>query len=83
MKGVAAVLAVTLVLTAFVVTVGAADADNGDTAEAAEMAEAVETALEVASDTTLQLVFGAAVGTGTGLLLGSGLTFLYWRRQIG
>lgn len=78
-------LAVVLVVgTGLVVAVGAVGGDSGEEITAAiETAESVEHALEIASETTVQLVSGAITGAGMGLLLGSGLTFLYWRRQIG
>ncbi|MFC7058530.1 hypothetical protein [Halovenus salina] len=62
---------------------GTAAGEGGNTiAEAIDTAESVETGLEVASDTTTQLLSGAAVGTGVGLLVGSGVTFIYWRREL-
>lgn len=84
MKRVAAGVAVGLVLTGLLAVGSVAGADDSDTLTTAiETAESVETGLAVASDTTTQLVSGVAVGAGVGLVLGSGVTFLYWRRQIG
>lgn len=83
MRGVAAVVAVGMVLAGLALVGGTASGEAGDTvAEAIDTAESVETGLEVAADTTTQLLSGAAVGTGLGLLVGSGVTFLYWRRAL-
>lgn len=77
------VMITTLFTAALSMVAGVADASNNAVSEATEAAENVKTALEVASDSVLHLTFGAAVGTGVGLLLGSGIVFVYWRRQIG
>ncbi|WP_267161234.1 hypothetical protein [Halovenus salina] len=83
MKSAAAVVAAGLVLVGLVFLGGTAAGEGGNTiAEAIDTAESVETGLEVASDTTTQLLSGAAVGTGVGLLVGSGVTFIYWRREL-
>lgn len=83
MKSAAAVVAVGLVLVGLVFLGGTASGEDGASITAAiDTAESVETGLEVASDTTTQLLSGAAVGTGVGLLVGSGVTFMYWRREL-
>lgn len=84
-RGVTVTLIVVLMLgTGLVAAVASAGADGEDgVTEAIETADTVESAIDVASETTTQLISGAVVGTGLGLVAGSGVTFWYWRRQIG
>lgn len=83
-SGIGVLLAVALVFVAGLVLAGTAGAeDEASVSDAIDAAESVESAIEVAADTTIHLVSGAVVGSGIGLLVGSGLTFFYWRRKIG
>lgn len=72
------------VLALIVLSPGVTASEDPVTVDATiETAESVESALEVAEQTTRQYAAGGATGLGVGLLTGSSLTFLYWRWKIG
>lgn len=64
-------------------TAAAADGTTKGPDAAVDAAESLESALEVVNETMVQYASGALFGIGIGLMLGSGVTFAYWKRRIG